>query len=68
MSLIAAVRERGNNGDLQEILIALLVAGLIGAVVYVVVFYGFKQAWGALAGALTFLVVLLLFLVDGGAL
>lgn len=46
----------------HALIVALLVSALVGGVVYAVLRFGFKVVWAAAAGAITFLVLLALYL------
>lgn len=59
MPLLAEFSHHGSS-ELEAAIICLLVAALIGGVVYAVLAYGFKVAFAPVAGALTFLIVLAL--------
>ena len=50
----------GGHAELESLLVCLLVVGLVSAAIYFVVTYGFKQAWGGMAAAVTFVVGALL--------
>lgn len=49
-----------NDNDVEGLILCLLVAGLLGTVVWAVGAYGFKVVWAGVAGFVTFLVVLAL--------
>lgn len=48
------------HAELESLLVCLIVAALVGGVVFAVLEYGFRVAWSRVAGALTFLVLLAL--------
>lgn len=49
-----------HDGTLEAAIVCLIIAALVGGVVFAILEYGFKVAWSRTVGALVFLVVLAL--------
>ena len=49
-----------NEGNLEGLIVCLIVACLLGAIVWAIGHYAFHQAWAGVAGFVTFILVLLL--------
>ena len=49
-----------HEGSIEAVIVCLLVASIVGVVVYAIGHYGFKQAWAGIAGFVSFLIVLAL--------
>lgn len=59
----AALAAIGRHGELEGVIVCLLIVALISAAIYFVVTYGFKQPWGAPAAAIVFVIGAILCLV-----